>query len=475
MRFQFGGVSLVESTNEVYLELIDPERAFANVFERHHLAGANRFQKLEKSMIISKATPKLRRELLEDNEVKFEGKVLRNAMDPKQTRLVVTDKILIRVKKVDDPEKLAAHLSESYNLQEVSTGVYDERIRVLEFKDPRMADPIRVANKLKREEKVESSYPDIKAIDSLLHVVPNDPYFIRQWALQNIGQAGIAGNDAAVAGAWELTKGSSEIRIGILDTGCDPKHPDLRNKYVDSQDAVRRMPTQSDDHGHGTCCAGIAAAMTDNAEGVAGIAWECPIIPVKTLKLASIPSELCVVDAIDWAVAHGARVINMSWFWPGPHTFVDQAISRAYDKNVILVAAAGNSDIKYVTYPASNPMVIGVGASNEFGERKSKTSQDGEKWWGSNYGDEILIYAPGVHIWTTDISGAGGYTAGLDYYDRFNCTSAAAPHVAGAVALMLSRNPALSQKQVRKIIVDSSVPIKPRFRGLNVAGAVGMV
>ena len=120
----------------------------------------------------------------------------------------------------------------------------------------------------------------------------------------------------------------------------------------------------------------------------------------------------------------------------------------------MVAVATGNSDGP-VTYPATLPDVLAVGASSPWDERKSRTSRDGETWWGSCFGPELSLLAPGVRIATTDIRGASGYGSG-DFVTDFNGTSSATPHVAAAAALILSLVPALTEKKVRDAITASA-------------------
>ena len=184
-------------------------------------------------------------------------------------------------------------------------------------------------------------------------------------------------------------------------------------------------------------------------------------------------------DGINFAWQHGASVISNSWTSGVRYQIIDDAITNAltYGRNglgCVVVFAAGN-DNSSVDYPAnSNPEIIAVGAINQCGERKSYTSCDGETGWGSNYGTEIDIAAPGVLIPTTDRTGSDGYNPNTplhtgnggsliasDYSNRdytvwFNGTSAACPHVAGTAALMLSVNPCLTQRDVSDIIESTA-------------------
>ncbi len=142
------------------------------------------------------------------------------------------------------------------------------------------------------------------------------------------------------------------------------------------------------------------------------------------------------------------------------YTAITQAIRRAKTagrggKGCVVCFAAGNND-GAVSFPGTLSEVITVAACNEFGERKSKTSRDGETWWGSNFGPEVDVSAPGVHIVTTDIMGSGGYNTSGNYVTNFNGTSAATPHVAGVAALILSRNPNLTAGEVEAILRNST-------------------
>ena len=149
-------------------------------------------------------------------------------------------------------------------------------------------------------------------------------------------------------------------------------------------------------------------------------------------------------------------------------------------KGCVVCFAAGN-DNRQVSYPGNLPEVITVAACNEYGERKGLNSKDGENWWGSNYGPEVDVSAPGVHILTTDITGNRGYSPSADYVETFNGTSAATPHVAGVAALILSVNPALTATEVenilRKATDDLGTPgfnIYTGFGRINALKAVNM-
>jgi subtilisin family serine protease len=288
------------------------------------------------------------------------------------------------------------------------------------------------------------------------HMAPvNDPHFPDQWALSRM----------RVTRAWGITRGRSSIKIAIVDEGVDTGHPDLAAKIVTPYDAVgndnNQQPNSWD--GHGTACAGIAAAITDNRRGVAGVAPECRIIPIR-IAYSSRPGARWTTNAtwiargIRVAAARGADVISNSWGGGPYNTTIRRAFQYARERGrggrgCVIISASGNGDrANGVSYPARYPESLACGASNQWDQRKSRTSRDGENWWGSNYGPEIDFLAPGVQIYTTDNRGSGGYNTSGDYYHRFNGTSSATPNAAGVAALVLSVDPALRQWEVRDIL-----------------------
>ncbi len=165
-------------------------------------------------------------------------------------------------------------------------------------------------------------------------------------------------------------------------------------------------------------------------------------------------------DGINFAVNNGASVISNSWGSSVSYQVIDDAIQNAVTSGrnglgTIIVFAAGNNNSS-VSYPAnSNPDIIVVGAMSPCGERKNPNSCDGEAWWGSNYGSQLDVVAPGVKIPTTDRQGTAGYSNN-DYTLTFNGTSSACPQVAAVAALILSVNPDLTQKQVANIIESTA-------------------
>ena len=203
--------------------------------------------------------------------------------------------------------------------------------------------------------------------------------------------------------------------------------------------------------------------MKDNNIGIAGVAYDSKILPVR-IAYSDINGNWVLnynnlATAINWSVQNGADVISNSYRLGSNSTTVNNAITNAVNngrngKGCVVLFATGN-DNSSVSYPATLSNVIAVGATSMCDERKTHSSCDGEGWWGSNYGSELDVVAPGVEIYTTDISGSSGYNSG-DYYSSFNGTSSACPQVAGVAALILSINTDLTQVEVREILESTT-------------------
>jgi len=295
---------------------------------------------------------------------------------------------------------------------------------------------------------------------------PTDPGFASQWGLKKI----------KAPEAWDISLGSPGISVAIIDEGCDLAHEDLVYK-TPGYDAYEgdNNPSPLPADGHGTSCAGVAGAKANNARGGAGVAPKCKLLPVRIAKGIGggfwDTTSAKVADGIRKAVDRGADVLSNS-YGVGPSTLVTNAFTYAQaggrgGRGCPIAAATGNDDALGVIYPARlSPTIKGflaVGASNEWDQRKSKTSLDGESWWGSNYGPEVDVVAPGVHIYTTDIMGAAGYGGG-NYIPAFNGTSSATPHVAGLMALILSVDPELRSWEVEDIVKLTADDIAPGGR-----------
>ncbi|MFN8671049.1 MAG: S8 family peptidase [Candidatus Sericytochromatia bacterium] len=274
-------------------------------------------------------------------------------------------------------------------------------------------------------------------------------------------------NGLAVANfpkAWDITFGSKNIVIAVIDTGADLTHPDLKNKLVQGYNIIEPDKPPMDDNGHGTHASGIAAAETNNKIGVAGAAPNCKIMPVKALNGKGSGDTVNVAYGIVWAVDHGANVLNLSLGGPQNET-VKRAVEYALAKNVTVVAAMGNSALEaeekkkpslLKAFPAALPGVISVGAV-DFSRQRADFS---------NYGEWISVAAPGVSILSTMPTYETTMTEmeknkGYDFLDG---TSMACPMVAGLAGLILSRYPNYTPQEVKAKLESTATDIgKPGF------------
>lgn len=283
---------------------------------------------------------------------------------------------------------------------------------------------------------------------------PNDPMFAQQWNM----------NQIQAPDGWDISTGAASVVVCILDEGCDLTHPDLEFA-ADGINLGSMSGDGSPTGNHGTPCAGIAAATINNAAGVAGVAGDCEILPLAFQSW----SDVEVAAGITYATDNGAQVISMSFGWNlWDPAIIDPAVQYAFDTDLVMCVATHNHN-GAITYPATNPLVMACGASDQIDNRKTPASPDGETW-GSNFGPAMSVVAPGVIIATTDrqgtvgynVDGSGGTFGGVfypslgdpagDYVSVFNGTSAATPHVAGLAGLIRSAYPALTNVEVRAII-----------------------
>ena len=301
--------------------------------------------------------------------------------------------------------------------------------------------------------------PDIELAgpNHLRHIsrTPNDPYFVEQYALYNFGQEvgppgspqGTLRADIKAREGWNETMGSEEVIIAVLDTGVDFNHPDLDDKLLSTgYDFVNDDADPTDDNGHGTLVAGIAAAETNNGVGIAGVAWNCKVADNTGTNIA----VSTIIEGISWAVEHGAHVINLSFGSAGSDPFEQAAVVFAYEHDIVVVAAAGN-DGGATEYPAGYDECLAVAATNQNDERVTflNTATDPQPWE-SNFGPEIDVAAPGdwvLSLYPTDLT-PPGYLP----YEYRSGTSFSAPHVAGLAALIRSIKPELSAEDIMDVI-----------------------
>lgn len=323
---------------------------------------------------------------------------------------------------------------------------------------------LEMANYFYESGRYAASQPDLMTDDSPLCV--NDSHFSNQWNLDNTGQhGGVNGIDINYCEATEITSGDQNVIVAVLDQGVELNHPDLTNIHPVSFDTETGTSPSQVLGDHGTACAGIIGANTNNSDGIAGIAPESPIMSISNSLAGTPNSRQRRADGINFAVNNGASVINNSWSSAIQYQIIDDAITNAFNNGrdglgCVVVFSSGN-DNGAVNYPAnSNEDILVVGAMSPCGERKNPGSCDGENFWGGNFGNQLDISAPGVLIPTTDRQGVNGYnhSAGVagNFTQDFNGTSAAGPHVAAVAALVLSINPNLTFEEVNDIIESTA-------------------
>lgn len=282
--------------------------------------------------------------------------------------------------------------------------------------------------------------------DRTLHVFdePNDPMLTRQWAYDEL----------RFRKAWTLEAGvSSPVLVGVIDTGAEETHPDLEGRFVPGRDFVNGDDFPDDEHGHGTGVSGIVAANTDNREGIAGMSWGAKVMPLQACTPLGSCSMFSVAQAITWAAAHDARVVNLSLGggMPSCARTLQAAAEFAEARRTLLVASTGNSAQQGnpTNYPAACEGFMAVGATNAFDE------------WAtfSDYGPHVSVTAPGAAImtsWSSETS-----LRSMRGYAIVDGTSFSAPHVAGLAALLFSQHPDWTPAEVRTRIEQTAVDLGP--------------
>jgi subtilisin family serine protease len=245
--------------------------------------------------------------------------------------------------------------------------------------------------------------------------------------------------------AWELTSGSPDVVIAIEDSGADPLHPDLADALAPGWNFVDENADTRDTAGHGTAVAGIVAARA-NGLGAVGACWSCRIMPLRVLRPEGFALEATMARGVDYAVEHGAAVVNISLYGENRNGFLHDAIERARAAGVAVVAAAGNEFTTVPEYPAAYPDAISVGATVESGRLANYSGR----------GDWVKVAAPACMPTTTL---GGGFGAGCG-------TSGSTPLVAGIVALLRARAPYASVDQIEHALEATAKPVSGIRYGL---------
>jgi thermitase len=339
------------------------------------------------------------------------------------------------------------------------------------------ADADAVAAKYSTLPEVEYAEPNFEiTVDAkdepLVPIFPSDPQFSDQWALKNSGQrGGKEGADISASLAWAKTTGSDKVVVAVLDSGVDYTHEDLAGNmwtrpenmapYHDNElgtiddengfNAIDNASDPMDENGHGTHCAGIIGAEGENDLGIAGVNWKVQIMPLKFMNAGGFGTTKDAIEAINYVIDRkkagvNVRIISASWGSTQRSRALEEVIRKAYENDILFVAAAGNASTnndRSPHYPSSYnvPNVISVAALDRHDQLASF----------SNYGPKsVAVAAPGVEILSTWLG---------NQYEEKSGTSMATPVVSGVAALILSEHPRMSVDELRKKILDSTDPI----------------
>jgi thermitase len=360
-----------------------------------------------------------------------------------------------------------------------------EDLRIVVIKKPLVELPSKVVQALKENPFVETAEPNFVYRAEKL---PSDPEFGKLWGLKNTGQedsrqSGVADVDIDVEKAWDITTGSDEVIVAVIDTGIDFNHPDLKdnmwineaekngvtgidddgNGYVDDINgfnftvAENPNPNPMDDNGHGSHCAGTIGARGDSV-GIVGVNWNVKLMPVKFLSAGGGGSLEGAILAIDYAVKNKAKILSNSWGGGGESQLLKEAIQRSADAGTLFVAAAGNDGWNTDDnphFPSSYPVdnILSVAAVDNQGNLASF----------SNHGKRSVdLGAPGLNVYSSYMTGGYKWLSG---------TSMATPHVSGIAALLLAHNPDLSGMDLKKQIMTTTRGL-PSLRNKVVSGGM---
>ncbi len=398
------------------------------------------------------------------SKLKKEYKVLPSyTLNQEYWPFITDDTINIKFKSTISVAEQNRILSEN-NLKIVDTDIFNDRIHTVKTDK----DAFYMANKLFNTGLFVFSNPNFY----MFHIkkfTPNDTYFNNEWHHES-NSAGVYSE-----GAWDINRGSSSIKIAIIDDGMELNHPDLN--VVASRD-FSGSSGFGDGGDHGTSCAGVAAARGNNGRGVAGACMNCSVIAAKIMREDGYSLQNADANAFNWATSQGADVFNNSWGYqqdfdidsynPRLVSAINYAVTNGRNgKGGVVLFASGNENRRFSNSSLEGlPNIIAVGATTNYGSRASY----------SNYGSGLDVVAPSnggsLGIYTTDRLGNSGYNrngnyvvdgqvygsdlSDDDYSKNFGGTSSATPLVSGIVGLMFSENANLTPSQVRQILENTA-------------------
>jgi serine protease len=360
--------------------------------------------------------------------------------DLDESALDIPGEIVVDAKDDLDPSALA-RLASDYGLRFTPTALEAET--KIELAEVSPSEERALLDRLASDPRGEDAEP-LARVQAFF--APNDPLMKEQWHLERIG----------AARAWDFATGRG-VTVAVVDTGiaCETYGPynkgsDLAStECVPGWNFVASNEHANDDQGHGTHVAGTIAQSTNNGLGAAGVAFHARLMPVKVLNEGGWGTTADVADGIRWAAEHGAHVVNLSLGGPRNAKILEEAVKYALSRGTVVVAAAGNTGGR-VQYPGATEGVIGVSA----------TDSDDKIAKFSSRGEAVDIAAPGVNVVQQTICNKGRDKC--ERYPGFSGTSMAAPHVAGAAALIESlgvSDPAAVEaalKRSARVVDDSS-------------------
>lgn len=398
-----------------------------------------------------------------------------------------TDQIILKLKKEPSKKLLCKHrgtgnrkvdaISEKYKVllvKKVAMGRQSGAFMYV-LKCPKGTDIQELIQAYLRSGEVEFAEPDgIGQGGGAQGLVPNDPFYKRQWGLNNNGTfslaPALAGADVEMEKAWELETGDSSIIVCVLDGGAKLDHPEFAgriwkntaeipgnnidddgNFYIDDVqgwDFAFSDNTPEDGLGHGTNVAGIIGANANNVRGYAGVDWACKLMILKGINNDNFGYYSWWIEGIYYAADHGARVINMSLGGSTYSSAMQQAVNYARNKQVVVVASMMNLNSDAVYYPAGLNGVIAVGSTDPDDSRTNPFFWSATS--GSSFGNHISVTAPGNYIYGLS------HQSNTNYNSYWGGTSQAAPLVSGLAALLLAQNPQRSPDDIKAILQQTA-------------------